>query len=160
CGNRTDNCGQAVNKTVHGLQYVLLPLLTSDSQGPKSSENEVADNVGKKREAANTNSTNKLNTVSSPVNAVNSSFTTVDPRRERAQRNEFESMFGQDKYANGNKIFNHIGRLIPVNAATLSNADLPTDPLMPDLEDTTYLPDTGIFSGAYDDEVNGAVADF
>nr|GFA80111.1 hypothetical protein [Tanacetum cinerariifolium] len=43
------------------------------------------------------------------------------------------------------------------NAATLPNADLPTDPLMPDLEDTA---DTRIFSGAYDDEVEGAEADF
>ncbi|GJQ94882.1 putative ribonuclease H-like domain-containing protein [Tanacetum coccineum] len=30
--------------------------------------------------------------------------------------------------------------------------DLPTDSLMPDLEDTTDLLNTGIFSGAYDDE--------
>ncbi|GJY03710.1 ribonuclease H-like domain-containing protein [Tanacetum coccineum] len=37
--------------------------------------------------------------------------------------------------------------------------DLPTDPLMPDLEDTTDLLNTGIFSGAYDDEDVGAEAD-
>ncbi|GJS81072.1 putative ribonuclease H-like domain-containing protein [Tanacetum coccineum] len=37
--------------------------------------------------------------------------------------------------------------------------DLPTDPLMPDLEDTTDLLNTGIFSGAYDDEDEGAEAD-
>nr|GEW51842.1 putative ribonuclease H-like domain-containing protein [Tanacetum cinerariifolium] len=43
------------------------------------------------------------------------------------------------------------------NAATLPNTDLPTDPLMPDLEDTV---DTGIFNDAYDDEVEGAEADF
>nr|GEV06317.1 putative reverse transcriptase domain-containing protein [Tanacetum cinerariifolium] len=114
------------------------------------------------REDDNTNSTNKLNTVSLPVNTVSSSFTTVDPGRERAQRNKFESMFGQDKDANGNMIFNlvsaarstyvYLGGLIPVNVATLLNADLPTNPLMPDLEDTT---DTGIFSDAYDDEVEG-----
>nr|GEU81688.1 ribonuclease H-like domain-containing protein [Tanacetum cinerariifolium] len=41
---------------------------------------------------ANTNSTNILSTVSSPVNAVSSSFTTVDPGRERTQRNEFENL--------------------------------------------------------------------
>nr|GEX14726.1 hypothetical protein [Tanacetum cinerariifolium] len=44
---------------------------------------------------------------------------------------------------------------IPVNVATLPNADLPTNPLMPDLEDITDLQDTGIFSGAYDDKVKG-----
>ncbi|GKE62538.1 putative ribonuclease H-like domain-containing protein, partial [Tanacetum coccineum] len=97
---------------------------------------------------------------------VSSSFTTMDPGRERAQRNEFESVFGQDKDANGNgiyRMFTHVnaarsscdnlGGSIPVNAATFPNADLPTDPLMPDLEDT------GIFSGAYDDEDVGAEAD-
>nr|GEY26007.1 hypothetical protein [Tanacetum cinerariifolium] len=72
--------------------------------------------------------------------------------RERAQRNEFESMFRQDKDANGNRIFTpvsaagsthiYLGGSILVNAATLPNVDLPTDPLMPDLGDTA---NTGIF---------------
>nr|GEU40633.1 hypothetical protein [Tanacetum cinerariifolium] len=152
------NVGQAGKKTVPGPQYVLLPLLTSDSQGPKSLENEVDDDARKKstevprkenrvqdpaKKAANTNNTNKLNTVSSPVNVV-SSFTTVDLGKERAQRNEFESMSGQDKDANGNKMFTpvsatgstyvNLGGSIPDNAATL-----PTNPLMPDLEDTANL---------------------
>nr|GEY71853.1 hypothetical protein [Tanacetum cinerariifolium] len=79
-------------------------------------------------------------------------------------------MFGQDKDANGKKMFTpisvdgstyvNVGGLIPINVVTLHNADLPTDPLMPDLEDTVDLQDTGIFSGAYDDEVEGAEADF
>ncbi|GJW75097.1 ribonuclease H-like domain-containing protein [Tanacetum coccineum] len=43
---------------------------------------------------------------------------------------------------------------------SFTNADdLPTDPLMPDLEDTANLLNTGIFSGAYDDEDVGAEAD-
>ncbi|GKG08993.1 hypothetical protein Tco_0334825, partial [Tanacetum coccineum] len=37
--------------------------------------------------------------------------------------------------------------------------DLPTDPLMPDLEDTADLLNTGIFSGAYDDEDVDSEAD-
>ncbi|GJW82240.1 putative ribonuclease H-like domain-containing protein [Tanacetum coccineum] len=37
--------------------------------------------------------------------------------------------------------------------------DFPTDPLMPDLEDTTDLLNTSIFSGAYDDKYVGAEAD-
>nr|GEW04741.1 ribonuclease H-like domain-containing protein [Tanacetum cinerariifolium] len=100
-------------------------------------------------EAANTNSTNRLNTVSSQVNDVSSSLTTTDPGRERERRNEFESMFRQDKNANGNMMFTpvsaarstyvNLGGSIPVNAATLPNADLPTDPLMPNLEDTIDL---------------------
>nr|GEV56953.1 ribonuclease H-like domain-containing protein [Tanacetum cinerariifolium] len=212
--NTLDHLGQDGKKTVLGPQYVLLPLLTFDSQGPKSSENEIADDAGKKiievprkkneiqdplkegnnndqekdlrdqeealrkqceqefirlfgqGEAADTNSTNRLNT--------------FNPGRESVQRNEFESMFGQDKDANsnkmftydanGNKMFTHVsangstyvnlGGSILVNAATLPNADFPTDPLMPNLEDTVDFQDTRIFSGKYDDKVKGAVVNF
>ncbi|GJX12493.1 retrovirus-related pol polyprotein from transposon TNT 1-94 [Tanacetum coccineum] len=55
--------------------------------------------------------------------------------------------------------YENLGGLIPVNAATFPNDDFPTDPLMPDLEDTVDLQVTGIFSGAYDDEDVGAEAD-
>ncbi|GKA10937.1 ribonuclease H-like domain-containing protein [Tanacetum coccineum] len=61
--------------------------------------------------------------------------------------NEGESKLGQEKE----------GELQSQSAAgqSFDNADdLPTDPLMPDLEDTTDLLNTGIFSGgAYDDEM-------
>ncbi|GJW53975.1 hypothetical protein Tco_0098060, partial [Tanacetum coccineum] len=156
------DAGQAKMSVVPGPQYVLLPFLTSESQNPKSLEDEIADDAGKKNgvedpakeddingpgEDTNTNSTNRLNTVSSPVNTVSSSFTTVDPGRARDQRNKFESVFRQDKDANSTyKILTHVsatessyenlGGSTPVNAATPSNADYPTDPLMPDLEDT------------------------
>ncbi|GJU63843.1 putative ribonuclease H-like domain-containing protein [Tanacetum coccineum] len=46
-----------------------------------------------------------------------------------------------------------------VGQSFINANDLPTDPLMPDLEDTTDLLNTGIFSGAYDDEDVGAEAD-
>nr|GEU62145.1 hypothetical protein [Tanacetum cinerariifolium] len=49
------NAGQAKNKIVSGPQYVLLPLLTFDSQGPKSSEDEIADDARKKDKDANDN---------------------------------------------------------------------------------------------------------
>nr|GEW87668.1 hypothetical protein [Tanacetum cinerariifolium] len=140
CTKVNIDAGQAVKKIVPSLQYVLLPLLTFDSQGPKSSKDEVADDVGKK-------STN----VSRKENGVQ------DPAKE-------------DMDANGNKIFTsvsvvgstyvYLGGSIPVNVATLPNADLPTDPLMPDLEDIVDLQNTRIFSGAYDDKVEGAEADF
>nr|GFD59450.1 hypothetical protein [Tanacetum cinerariifolium] len=48
----------------------------------------------------------------------------------------------------------YLGGSIPINAATLPNADLPTDHLMPNLEDTR------IFSDAYNDEVEDAETDF
>ncbi|GKA84288.1 putative ribonuclease H-like domain-containing protein [Tanacetum coccineum] len=152
-------------------QPVFIGNQTNGNAGLKSSEDDVAEDDGKKNgvknpakesdinglgEATNTNSTNKLNTISSPVNTVSSSFTTVDPGRERDQRNEFESVFGQDKDANGNSNYR---MFTPVNVATLSNDDFLTDPLMPDLEDTADLQDTGIFSDAYDDEDVGAEGD-
>nr|GFA26180.1 hypothetical protein [Tanacetum cinerariifolium]GFA26842.1 hypothetical protein [Tanacetum cinerariifolium] len=167
CTKANFDARQTVKKTVPGPQYVLLPLLISDSQGPKSSEVEdlrdQEEAFGKQfkqeserffgqGEAGNTNCTNRLNTVSSPVNAVSSSFTIVDLRRERAQMNEFENVFGQDKDANDNSTYRmftpvstarsfyvNLGGLTPVNDATLPNADLPTDPLMLDLEDTSDL---------------------
>ncbi|GJX96761.1 putative ribonuclease H-like domain-containing protein [Tanacetum coccineum] len=58
---------------------------------------------------------------------------------------------------------NRVSTISPSVSATgqsFNNADdLPTDPLMPDLEDTTDLLNTGIFSGAYDDEDEGVEAD-
>ncbi|GJW35777.1 ribonuclease H-like domain-containing protein [Tanacetum coccineum] len=152
-GNRTNgnagletnsDAGQAGKENVPDQEYILLPLLHTSSNVPSNSEKDESspkDDAGKKNEvkdsakegdmngpgeATNTDSTNRLNTVSSPVNTVSSSFTTVDPGRAKEQRNEYESLF---------------------------------DPLMPDLEDTTNLQDTGIFESAYDDEYVGAEAD-
>ncbi|GJX05916.1 ribonuclease H-like domain-containing protein [Tanacetum coccineum] len=104
---------------------------------PKNSKDEVADDAGKKNrvedpakeddinglgEATNTNSTNRLNTVSSPVNVdANSTYRMSTP--VSATESSYENLGGST----------------PVNAATPSNANYPTDPLMPDLEDTADL---------------------
>ncbi|GJV33487.1 putative ribonuclease H-like domain-containing protein [Tanacetum coccineum] len=47
-----------------------------------------------------------------------------------------------------------------VGQSFTNDDDLPTNPFMPDLEDTADLLNTGIFSSAYDDEDVGAKADF
>nr|GEY73126.1 hypothetical protein [Tanacetum cinerariifolium] len=152
---------------------------TPQQNGLKSSEDEVADDAGKK--------SNKVLRKENGVQGLNSSEDEVADDagkksnkvlrkengvqgREIAQRNKFESIFGQDKDVNGNRMLTlisaarstyvNLGGSILVNATTLPNADLPIDPLMPNLEDTTDLQDTGIFNGAYDNEVKGAVADF
>ncbi|GJZ44740.1 putative ribonuclease H-like domain-containing protein [Tanacetum coccineum] len=164
CTKANIDAKQAGKKTVPGPQYVLLPFLTSDSQSPKSSEDKVADDDDRKK--------NGVLDPAKEVNVVSSSFTTVDPGRERNQRNEFESVFGQDKDTNGNsscRMFTHVyvvgssyenlGGSTPVNAATFPNDDLPTNPLMLDLEDTADVQDNRIFTGAYDDEDVGAKAD-
>ncbi|GKF48322.1 hypothetical protein Tco_0141573, partial [Tanacetum coccineum] len=61
----------------------------------------------------------------------------------------------------GESSFVYLGGQIPIDTSTLPNADLPTDPNMPDLEDVSNaFPNDGIFSGAYDDDDVGAEADF
>ncbi|GJY52688.1 putative ribonuclease H-like domain-containing protein [Tanacetum coccineum] len=111
------NVVQTGHEKASNHEYIMLPFLTSDSQGPKSSDDEFVDDAGKKNdvylvgqgEATITNSTNSLNTVSPSVSAAGKSF---------------------------------------------DNNNLPIDPLMPDLEDST-----SIFRGVYDDEDVGAEAD-
>ncbi|GJV76938.1 putative ribonuclease H-like domain-containing protein [Tanacetum coccineum] len=104
------------------------------------------------REATNTNNTNRLNTVSSSVNAVSSTLRTVIQKRT-VQRKMFTPV------STAESSYVHLGGSIPVNVATLPNANLPIDPLIPELEDTVDLQVTGIFSSAYDDEDVGAEAD-
>ncbi|GKE12136.1 putative ribonuclease H-like domain-containing protein, partial [Tanacetum coccineum] len=118
-GNQT-NKNASIKDNVDAIptqQYILIPLLYDS---PYSSNNAVADDVGKNtnEEPTNegyTNSTNRDNIVSQSVSAAGQSFTNAD--------------------------------------------DLPINPFMPDLEDTADLLNTGIFSGAYDDEYVGVEAD-
>ncbi|GKB99969.1 ribonuclease H-like domain-containing protein [Tanacetum coccineum] len=141
-GNRTNgnagleknyNAGQAGKENVPDQEYILLPLLHTSSNVSSNSEkdesllkddagkmNEVRDstkegNMNGPEEAINTDNTNRLNTISSPLNTV-----------KQKNKGMSESLF---------------------------------DPLIPDLEDTTDLQDTGIFRSAYDDEYVGAEAD-
>ncbi|GJV90652.1 putative ribonuclease H-like domain-containing protein, partial [Tanacetum coccineum] len=63
-------------------------------------------------------------------------------------------------YANNTNRDSNVSPSISVAGQSFTNADnLHTDPLMPDLEDTTDLVNTSIFSGAYDDEDVGAEVD-
>ncbi|GJT28170.1 putative ribonuclease H-like domain-containing protein [Tanacetum coccineum] len=68
--------------------------------------------------------------------------------------------FRKNGYANNTNRDSTVSPSISAVGQSFTNADdLPTDPLMPDLEDTIDLLNTGIFSGAYDDEDVGAEAD-
>ncbi|GJR18344.1 putative ribonuclease H-like domain-containing protein [Tanacetum coccineum] len=63
-------------------------------------------------------------------------------------------------YANSTNRDSTVSPSVSTAGQIFTNAnDLSTDPLMPDLEDTTDLLNTGIFSGAYDDEDVGEEAD-
>ncbi|GJU46928.1 hypothetical protein Tco_1204194 [Tanacetum coccineum] len=95
--------------------------------------------------ATKASSTNSFNTVSTPVNAASAPRTSND----------------------AGPSFVPLGGSFPLNVN-----DLPDDPLMPDLEDTAEVQNTGIFGSAFDDEdldtynspfadqVMGAEADF
>ncbi|GKE38061.1 hypothetical protein Tco_1461466, partial [Tanacetum coccineum] len=71
---------------------------------------------------------------------------------------------GQEKekkgYANSTNRDSTVSPSISTAGQSFTNADdLPTDPLMPDLEDIADLLNTGIFIGTYDDDDVGAEAD-
>ncbi|GJS27268.1 putative ribonuclease H-like domain-containing protein [Tanacetum coccineum] len=77
-------------------------------------------------------------------------------------RAELDNLLVQQKegYANSTNRYSTISLYVSTNGQSFTNADdLPTDSLMPDLEDTADLLNTGIFSGAYDDEGVGTGAD-
>nr|GEV96259.1 putative ribonuclease H-like domain-containing protein [Tanacetum cinerariifolium] len=128
---------------------------TNGNAGPKSSDDEVADDARKKSPEV----PRKENEVQDPAKEGDKNSQEKDEEKEHKR---MSCMSGQDKDANDNRMFTpvsaagstyvYLGGSIPVNAATLLNADLPTDPLMLDLEDSV---DTGIFNGAYNDEVEG-----
>ncbi|GKC68931.1 putative ribonuclease H-like domain-containing protein, partial [Tanacetum coccineum] len=75
---------------------------------------------------------------------------------------ELDKLLVQQKEAYANST-NRVSTVSPSVSAVwqsfINANNLPTDPLMPDLEDTTDLLNTGIFSGAYDDEDVGAEVD-
>nr|GEZ11864.1 hypothetical protein [Tanacetum cinerariifolium] len=126
------DAGQARKKTIPGPQYVLLPLLTSDSQGLKSSEDEVANDVGKK----NTEVLRKKNEVQDPAKESDKNDQEKDVRdQEEALRRQFEQESKRLMFTPVSAVgstYVNLGGSIIVNAASLPNADIPTDPLMPD----------------------------
>ncbi|GKF60114.1 hypothetical protein Tco_0176900 [Tanacetum coccineum] len=66
----------------------------------------------------------------------------------------------KEGYANSTNRDSTVSSSVSTTGQSFTNADdLPTNPLMPDLENTANLLNTGIFSGAYDDEDVGAETD-
>ncbi|GJV01569.1 putative ribonuclease H-like domain-containing protein [Tanacetum coccineum] len=91
------------------------------------------------KRAAQATSINKLNTGRPSVNTANTPYVSAasTPTGANAGESSFVYLRGQ----------------IPIDASTLPNVDLPTDPNMHDLEDVSNaFPNDGIFSGAYDDD--------
>ncbi|GJT21398.1 putative ribonuclease H-like domain-containing protein [Tanacetum coccineum] len=135
-------------------QYILLPLLYDS---PKSSEDAVADDAGKKTNEKPANE-GERNGQEKEERALNKE----DDPNVQDFRAALDNLLVQKKegYANRTNKDSTVSPSVSAVGQSFTNADdLPTDPLMPDLEDTTNLLNTGIFSGAYDDEDVGAEAD-
>ncbi|GKB82529.1 putative ribonuclease H-like domain-containing protein [Tanacetum coccineum] len=137
-GNQTNkNAGIKDNvDAVPTQQYILLPLLYDS---PQSSEDAVVDDAGKK-------------TNEEPVNEG----------ERNGQEVALDNLLVQQKkgYANSTNRDSIVSPSVRTVWQSFTNDDdLPTDPLMPDLKDTVDLLNTGIFSGAYDDEDVGVEAD-
>ncbi|GKB17677.1 hypothetical protein Tco_0851600 [Tanacetum coccineum] len=127
-------------------EYILLPL---HSHRPRIPVEDVIQVVQEKSsENAQATSINKLNTGRPSVNTANTPYISAASTPTGANA--------------GESSFVYLGGQIPIDASTLLNADLPTDPNMPDLEEVSNaFPNDGIFSGAYDDDDDvGAEANF
>ncbi|GJW20226.1 putative ribonuclease H-like domain-containing protein [Tanacetum coccineum] len=166
------DAGQSEEKNVSTQQYIVFPLWSSISLSYKSSdENDTIDDFASEP----------------PVQKIAS-------ENEQALKNVLDTMMDQEKEAleKSDAVRKEIEAYTPVYAASaprtsndagpssvslgrsfpLNVNDLLDDPLMPDLEDTTEVQNTGIFSSAFDDgdldtynspfadQVMGAEADF
>ncbi|GJU55044.1 putative ribonuclease H-like domain-containing protein [Tanacetum coccineum] len=129
--------------------------ITAWNQTNRNAEDAVADDAGKKitEEPANEGERNGQEKEGEASNKEGD-------QHVQDLRAELDKLLVQQKegYANNTNKVSTISPSVSVAGQSFVN-DLPTDPLMPDLEDTTDLLNTGIFSGAYDDEDVGAEAD-
>ncbi|GKE64080.1 hypothetical protein Tco_1518241 [Tanacetum coccineum] len=131
--------------------------VTTRNQTNKNAEDAVADDAGKNtnEEPANEGERNGQEKEGGASNKK-------DDQNVQDFRAELDNFLVQQKegYADSTNRDNTVSPSVSTAGQIFTNADdLPTDPLMPDLEDTADLLNTGIFSGAYDDEYVGAEAD-
>ncbi|GJR39453.1 putative ribonuclease H-like domain-containing protein [Tanacetum coccineum] len=149
CIETNVNAVQTGQEKASNHEYILLPFLTSNSQGLKSSNDEFIDDAGKKNDAQY------------PAKDGDKNSHEKDVRdQEEALRKQFDQetkrLVGQGEatITNNTNRLNTVTPSVSAAGQSFDNNDLPTDPLMPDLEDST-----GIFRGAYDDEDVGVEAD-
>ncbi|GKC24133.1 putative ribonuclease H-like domain-containing protein, partial [Tanacetum coccineum] len=122
---------------------------TNDDAGPKSLDDEFVGDAGKKNDTQYLEKDGDKNGHEKDVK-----------NKKEALRKQFDQetkrLVGQGE-ATITNITNGLNTVSPSISAvgqSFDNNDLPTDPIIPDLEDST-----GIFIGAYDDEDVGAEAD-
>ncbi|GJQ96726.1 putative ribonuclease H-like domain-containing protein [Tanacetum coccineum] len=195
CLKKSIDARQSQEKNESTKQYIVFPLWSSISSSYKSSdENDTADDaVGETlvQKPASENEQALKNVLDKMMDEEKEAIEQSD-----AVRKEFEAQCNRELLqwkstkASSTNSFNIVS--IPVNAASaprtfndvgpsfvplggsfpLNVNDLPDDPLMPNLEDTAEVQNSGIFGSAFDDEdldtynspfvdqVMGAEADF
>ncbi|GJU62722.1 putative ribonuclease H-like domain-containing protein [Tanacetum coccineum] len=150
-GNQTNKNAGIKDKT---QQYIRLSLLYDS---PQSSKDAIADDAGKKtnEKPANKGERNGQEKEGGASNKESG-------QNVQDFRVELDNLLVLQKegYATSTNNVSTVSPSISAVGKSFDNADdLPTNPLMPNLEDTTDLLNTSIFSGAYDDEDEGAEAD-
>ncbi|GKB60249.1 putative ribonuclease H-like domain-containing protein [Tanacetum coccineum] len=126
------DAGQVGKKTIPSHEYILLTLWTPNSpisSSPRRSDDEVADDAGKKSTKDLTNEGDKDD----------------QDLRDEFER-EFERLFVQGKEAEINIDSTNSISVVSSLINTVGTKDADDEPMMPNLEDT------GIFGNAYDDE--------
>ncbi|GJZ26663.1 retrovirus-related pol polyprotein from transposon TNT 1-94 [Tanacetum coccineum] len=105
------------------------------------------------------NQTNKNAGIKDNVDAVPTQQYILLPLLYDSPQSSKDTVIDDAGYANSINKDSTVSPSVSTAGQSFTNTDdLPTDPLMPNLEDTTDLLNTGIFSGAYDDENMGAEA--
>ncbi|GJV38192.1 ribonuclease H-like domain-containing protein [Tanacetum coccineum] len=132
-------------------------LVTAGNQTNRNAEDAVADDAGKKtnEKLANEGERNSQEKEGGDSNKEGD-------QNVQDFRVELDNLLVQqmESYATSTNRVSTVSPSVSAARQIFNNADdLPTDPLMPDLEDTADLLNTGIFSGAYDDEDEGVEAD-
>ncbi|GKE73071.1 putative ribonuclease H-like domain-containing protein, partial [Tanacetum coccineum] len=155
-------------KNVSTQQYIVFPLWSSISSSYKSSDesykNDTADDAAGETPVQNPASENEqaLKNVLDKMMKETKEQSDIVRKEFEAQCNR-HNLSGKTTRASSTNSFNTFST--PVNAAgaprTFNDAgpsfvplgeSFPDDPLMPDLEDTTEVQNTGIFGIAYDDD--------
>ncbi|GJW05071.1 hypothetical protein Tco_1563927 [Tanacetum coccineum] len=160
--------GQSEGKNVSTQQYIVFPLWSSISSSYKSSdENDTADDSAGEspvQKPASENEQALKNVLDKMMDQEKEATKQSDAIRKEfeAQCNR-QNLSGKTTRASSTNSFNTVSTPVNVAGAPRTSNDagpsfvplgesFPDDPLMPYLEDTTKVQNTGIFGSAYDDD--------
>ncbi|GJS16996.1 putative ribonuclease H-like domain-containing protein [Tanacetum coccineum] len=179
---------QAEKEKVPNQEYILLPLLHTSSYGPSTSEEDVSspnnDDADKKveQEPANVEDHTLKDAVNNMLNQEKMATKHSDDGRSQFEEEcDAQLCKGMRTRTRSTNSFNTVRtplnttsasrtsypagtssepQLMPIDGSfSMDINDYPDDPLMPKLEDTAEIHNTGIFSSAYDESLNTSVDD-